>query len=133
MASRNTGSKSDYVRQYVCHYTDLEGKNGILKDMKINPSLDTLNDARYGPGVCLTSMSPNASTADIKANNWPGVDVSDSRADYAIQMRNSQMQGMRNCSTSRDVKLVPGTYGIDLNNKDIKVFKRCDGEVKRIQ
>jgi len=56
------------------HYTDKKGYDAIKKSKKILKSSDTTNDAVYGAGVYLTSLSPNKrSKIEIAENNYDGI------------------------------------------------------------
>ena len=55
----------------LCHYTDPESAYSINMSKMIYTSIDTIMDARWGPGTYFTDLSPyNSMALQIAHNNW---------------------------------------------------------------
>ena len=98
------------------HYTDKAGYDAIRRTQKIRKSTDTANDARYGVGVYLTSLSPrNRSKVVISKNNYDGArggqfaynQMDDGKVDYWFEfdIDSSKVTAYKG---ARDIWLFPG-------------------------
>ena len=56
------------------HYTTNKGKDGIVKNKKINKSVEKKGraDVRHGEGVYLTELTPKTAKEEIAKNNYDG-------------------------------------------------------------
>ncbi|CAH3151131.1 unnamed protein product [Porites lobata] len=103
------------------------GAAGIEESGMIKESTDTKNDAIFGPGVYLTSMSPSNSTEKIILNNYDDrVGIVDrptvrAKVQYAVEVQVDSNE-VEKVSDDRDVYLYSGD--LDLNKHEHKIQKK---------
>ncbi len=91
--------------QYLYHYTNEDGKDGIIEDKIIAPSNPIVRDAYFGKGVYFTSLSPNNSTNKIMINNWDGVRGKKEYTEWYIRVNTNEIAKLHKVTTGgrRDV------------------------------
>ena len=80
--------------EFLYHYTNESGKNGILTNGLIQASQSKEGDAVLGEGVYLTELGPEHGKATILRNNYGKHSLTKGKADYYFEFISIQLKGV---------------------------------------
>ena len=117
----------NFVTEYLYHYTDAKGIQGIQDTKTIRSSKSGKSrDAHFGTGVYLTALGPDESDETIVKNNFGQFfEKKANRVRYYIRFLKSDLpRATKEYAGGRDVYIFKTPIGIDLNNVPHDIAKR---------